>query len=135
MSEAGAPGQGPGRGASKGGPDAVERVLAAVGLVPTGRVVSYGDIGAIVGVGPRQIGAIMRDHGSVVPWWRVVSHDGVLVPLEKARARWAAEGIVVRPDGRGCRMRDFRADVAELATEFRLLALARGWGMVDSSTT
>lgn len=99
--------------------DAVARVLAVVALIPAGRVASYGDVGAIAGVGPRQVGAIMREHGSAVPWWRVVGHDGVLQPLAKARPRWAAEGIEVRPDGKGCRMRDFRADVGELAAEYR----------------
>ena len=98
-----------------------------------GQVVSYGDIGAMAGVGPRRVGAIMRDHGSSVPWWRVVSHDGVLVPLASARGHWAAEGIAVRPDGRGCRMATFRADVADLATEFRVLAAEHGWSMVESS--
>lgn len=113
---------------------AVDRVLAAVSLVPPGRVVSYGNIGALTGVGPRQVGAIMREHGASVPWWRVVSHDGTLAPLEKARDHWAAEGIEVRPDGRGCRMRSFRADMAALAEDYLTLALGRGWDIVDPST-
>lgn len=104
---------------------AVRRVLLAVALVPTGRVACYGDIGAITGVGPRRVGAIMRDHGDGVPWWRIVSHDGTLAPLAKARPHWAEEGIAVRPDGRGCRMREFRADVAALADDYRF-AVADG---------
>ncbi len=115
-------------------PPAAERVLAAVSLVPPGRVVSYGDIGALTGVGPRQVGAIMREHGASVAWWRVVSHDGTLAPLAKARDHWAAEGIVVRPDGRGCRMRTHRADLAGLAGEYFLLAGERGWDIVETST-
>jgi len=112
-----------------GQPDAVARVMLAASLVPPGRVASYGDMGALTGVGPRQVGAIMREHGASAPWWRVVGHDGVLVPLEKARPRWAEEGIVVRPDGRGCRMRAFRADLAELAAEYRFAAAERGWSV------
>lgn len=108
-------------------PDAaVRRVLLAVGLVPPGRVASYGDIGAITGVGPRQVGAIMRDHGDRAPWWRIVAHDGSLAPVAKALPHWAAEGIVVRPDGRGCRMREFRADVAALADDYRVAVADAG---------
>ena len=44
-------------------PGPVERVLLAVAQVPPGRVASYGDIGALAGVGPRQVGAIMREAG------------------------------------------------------------------------
>ena len=35
-----------------------ERVLRAVELVPAGRVVSYGDLAALVGTGPRGMGAV-----------------------------------------------------------------------------
>ena len=104
----------------------MDRVLLAVAQVPPGRVASYGDIGALTGVGPRQVGAIMRDHGDAVPWWRVVAHDGVLVPLEKARAAWAAEGIEVRAHGRGCRIRVFRADLAALADDYRVALVESG---------
>lgn len=103
-----------------------DRVLLAVGLVPPGRVASYGDIAAIVGIGPRQVGAVMRGCGPGVPWWRIVGHDGVLAPLAAAREHWAREGIQVRPDGRGCRMRAYRADLAELADEYRFALAERG---------
>jgi methylated-DNA-protein-cysteine methyltransferase related protein len=33
-----------------------ELVLRAVELVPPGRVVSYGDLGHVVGTGPRRVG-------------------------------------------------------------------------------
>lgn len=98
----------------------IERVRLAVEQVPPGRVASYGDIGAIVGVGARQVGAIMRDHSDGVPWWRIVSHDGVLHPLAKALPHWEAEGIEVRPDRRGCRMRDYRADLIQLAVDYQV---------------
>ncbi|MFT3875962.1 MAG: MGMT family protein [Propioniciclava sp.] len=106
--------------------DARGRVLLAAGLVPVGRVASYGDLARIVGIGPRQVGAIMATCGPGVPWWRIVGHDGVLAPLEKARPHWEREGIEVRPDGRGCRMRVYRADIAELADEYRFALAERG---------
>lgn len=34
-------------------------VGVVVGLVPPGHVVSYGDIAELIGIGPRQVGAIM----------------------------------------------------------------------------
>lgn len=120
-----------GSGGSSGGrpdaPDAVARVLLAAAQVPPGRVASYGTIGALAGVGPRQVGAIMREHGDSVAWWRIVGHDGVLAPLAKARPHWAEEGIVVRPDGRGCRMAVHRADLAQLAEDYRFACAERGW--------
>ncbi len=83
---------------------AVDRVLLAVAAIPWGRVATYGDVGRAVGVTPRRVGWIMARHGSSVPWWRVVSRDGVLPAelLAQARDHWDAEGIPVAPDGRGC---------------------------------
>ena len=74
---------------------AVQRVLTAVDDVPAGRVASYGDIGRVAGVGPRQVGAILRDRGHEVAWWRVVSAAGELPPHLRAEAtvHWDAEGI------------------------------------------
>ncbi|WP_432940267.1 MGMT family protein [Kribbella sp. CA-253562] len=56
----------------------VEAVLQAVESIPPGRVATYGDIAAYVGQGgPRQVGAIMREYGGGVPWWRVIRASGV----------------------------------------------------------
>jgi len=97
----------------------VERVLRAVELVPPGQVVSYGDIAALVGTGPRQVGSIMRLYGSNVTWWRVTNASGDFPAAlrQRAFAHWAEEGIPVRADGRGCRIRDHRVDLRWLATE------------------
>lgn len=97
----------------------VERVLRAVEQVPPGRVVSYGDLAALVGTGPRQVGRIMRHWGGNVAWWRVTSRDGTLSGelLDRARPHWTAEGIQVRPDGRGCRFTAYRADLGRLAAD------------------
>jgi methylated-DNA-protein-cysteine methyltransferase-like protein len=56
----------------------VEAVLTAVESIPPGRVATYGDIAAYVGQGgPRQIGAVMREYGGGVPWWRVIRASGI----------------------------------------------------------
>jgi methylated-DNA-protein-cysteine methyltransferase related protein len=56
----------------------VEAVLQAVESIPPGRVATYGDIAAYVGQGgPRQVGAVMREYGGGVPWWRVIRASGI----------------------------------------------------------
>jgi methylated-DNA-protein-cysteine methyltransferase related protein len=98
----------------------VERVLRAVEQVPRGRLVAYGDIAALVGVGPRQVGAVMRRWGGNVTWWRVTNADGDLpVHLrEESRVLWAEEGILMKRNGRGARMDDYRADLSALAADW-----------------
>ena len=97
----------------------VERVLRVVEAIPAGQVAAYGEIGQIVGVGPRLVGRILRTWGSGVPWWRVTSASGDHPLLERARPHWEAEGIEVAPHGRGCRMARFGADLAELRERAR----------------
>jgi len=107
----------------------VERVLRAVEQVPPGRVVSYGDLGALVGVGPRLVGRVMSTYGSNVTWWRVTNAYGDLpAPLmDEVRERWAAEGILLKRNGRGCRIADHRADLARLLVDYeRATADLRG---------
>lgn len=91
----------------------VERVLRCVEAVPPGRVVSYGDVAERLGMGPRQVGSVMRHWGSNVAWWRVTNHAGDLPAplLARARPHWDAEGIAVKPNGLGCRIADHRFDL------------------------
>lgn len=98
-----------------------EHVLRAVEQIPAGRVASYGDIAALVGIGPRHVGNVLRRLGSDVPWWRVVSRDGDFGGdlLTRARPQWAAEGIAVKPNGLGCRIADHRADLPALHSAYR----------------
>ncbi len=100
----------------------IERVLTLVELVPRGRVVSYGDLGAIVGIGPRQVGSFMSHHSDGLPWWRVTNASGDLPRdlLDRARPHWADEGILVKRNGLGCRIADHRADLEALATAYRV---------------
>ena len=92
----------------------VERVLRVVELVPPGRVVAYGEVGAIAGVGPRLVGRIMREWGSGVPWWRVTSASGDHPLLGRALPHWQQEGIEVKPNGLGCRMKEYGVDLEVL---------------------
>ena len=98
----------------------VERVLRAVELVPPGRVVTYGELGELVGLGPRQVGAVMRLHGSGVPWWRVTSASGDLPPYlhDAARPHWLEEGICWKSNRRGCRIDTHRCDLRRLADDY-----------------
>jgi methylated-DNA-protein-cysteine methyltransferase related protein len=38
--------------------------------------------------------------------------------MDEVRERWAAEGILLRPNGRGCRIADHRADLAALSSAY-----------------
>lgn len=81
--------------------DYVEAVLAAVELIPEGKVASYGDIAEQVGHGgPRQVGRIMSLFGSAVCWWRVVRADGrpALGHEEEALALLRAENVPLQGD-------------------------------------
>lgn len=95
----------------------VERVLRVVEAIPPGRVAAYGEVGAIVGVGPRLVGRIMGTWGSSVPWWRVTNASGDHPLLARALPHWQEEGITVKPNGLGCRMSDFGTDLEQLRAE------------------
>ena len=79
------------------------RVLAAVALLPEGRVATYGGVGKRLGLGPRRVAAALAsltDEESVsLPWHRVVGAGGLLRTAGKAARRQAmrlrAEGIWV----------------------------------------
>ncbi len=57
--------------------DQVERVRALVAAIPSGRVVTYGDIAAAAGLSsPRIVGWVMRTDSSDLPWHRVITASG-----------------------------------------------------------
>jgi methylated-DNA-protein-cysteine methyltransferase-like protein len=76
--------------------DAVVAVLAAI---PRGEVLSYGEVAAEAGYpgAARAVGNLLQSTDLEVPWWRVVTADGRLVPgHEKVHAaRLRAEGVSV----------------------------------------
>ena len=96
----------------------VEKVLRAVELVPRGSVITYGDLGALVGIPARQVGRVLAEWGSGVPWWRVVNAAGDLPShlTPSAHPHWAVEGIGLKRSRRGCRLDPHRADLALLMT-------------------
>ncbi|KRF30682.1 MGMT family protein [Nocardioides sp. Soil805] len=98
-----------------------ELVLRAVELVPRGRVVSYGDLGRVVGIGPRRVGSVLSRHGGGVTWWRVTNAAGEFPSdlLHEAVPHWHEEGIALKHSGRGCRIDVHRADLAELELRWR----------------
>ncbi|NHN55346.1 cysteine methyltransferase [Calidifontibacter sp. DB0510] len=96
-----------------------EQVHTIARLVPPGRVVSYGDIAGMLLINPRQVGQIMAASRpeDELPWWRITSSYGDLPRhlRDEGFAIWAEEGITVKPNELGCRIKDFRADLAEVA--------------------
>ena len=79
------------------GSDLVLAVAELVESVPPGRVVTYGDIAAVLGTGPRQVASVMSKGVVAGPWWRVVRSDGTLPPQlwDRAGAHYEAEGTDV----------------------------------------
>ncbi len=58
------------------------RVLAVVAATRPGEVLTYGEVAAEAGApgAARAVGRILARHGTEVPWWRVVTSCGRLVP-------------------------------------------------------
>lgn len=84
----------------------VDRVRRVVAAIRPGEVVTYGEVAEEAGSpgAARAVGNVMaRSHG--LPWWRVVTSTGRLVPgheLEQAR-RLRGEGVALR-NGRVVRL-------------------------------
>lgn len=82
-----------------GGRTFAERVYSIVEGLAEGEVATYGEIAADAGRpgAARAVGRILA-HSDGLPWWRVVTKEGRLVPgLEEEHARrLAREGLAVR---------------------------------------
>lgn len=83
--------------------DLVEAVLTVVEGIPPGRVMAYGEVAAVVTdtvgpIGPRRVGAIMREYGGAVPWYRVLHADGSVAAqvADEQAELLAAEGVPMR---------------------------------------
>lgn len=74
-------------------------VIAVVARIPLGSVVTYGEVAEEAGYpgAARAVGNVLRRAGGL-PWWRVVTATGRLVPgIEPEHAqRLRAEGVPVR---------------------------------------
>jgi alkylated DNA nucleotide flippase Atl1 len=88
-----------------------ERVRRVVEALPEGTWTSYGDLAELIGTGPRQVGAYMRD-GNVARAYRVLTAGGTV----SEGFRWAdgrtgrdvpellrADGVTVNAKGRADR--------------------------------
>lgn len=75
-------------------------IYRLVRRIPRGSVLSYGEVGRIVGTGPRQVAAAMRNCPAGLPWHRVVGSGGkIRTPGEAAwtqRERLISEGVRFR---------------------------------------
>jgi methylated-DNA-protein-cysteine methyltransferase related protein len=103
------------------------RVLALVEKIPSGHVLSYGDVAAYVGAPtPREVGDVLQREGHDVPWWRVLRTDGSCAPhlRERQFALLAAEGTPLSPAGDVIDMSRARwAEGAPAAREGKQLSL------------
>ncbi len=83
------------------------RVYATVRAIPSGRVATYGQVAALLGVsrGARAVGWALRvldpHQAAVVPWHRVVGAGGRISPRPgggpvEQRRRLRAEGVRIR---------------------------------------
>lgn len=87
-----------------------ESVVRVVASSRPGEVLTYGEVAAEAGRpgAARAVGRVLRDHPEKLPWWRVVTATGRLVPgleVEHAR-RLRAEGVALSRTGRVSRPRD-----------------------------
>ena len=85
-----------------------EAVLAVVAAIPPGRVMTYGDVAAVLGSrAARAVGNVMSWYGSDVPWWRVIRASGRPAAGHEDRAleHFRAEQTpLVTTDGGGYRV-------------------------------
>jgi alkylated DNA nucleotide flippase Atl1 len=93
--------------------DYAEAVLDVVRRIPSGRVLSYGDVAEYLEEGgPRAVGRVMATRGSGVPWWRVLRADGSVVPelADRAFEHYRVEGTPLRRGGARVDMASARWD-------------------------
>ena len=78
--------------------DVDEAVFDVVDSIPAGRVSTYGDIGKLIGIGPRRVARALSSGGGAVPWYRVVRADGTAAEPVRVEqlGLLAAEGVPVR---------------------------------------
>ena len=85
-----------------------ERVFEIVRRIPTGRVMTYGQLAEILGQGytARTVGFVMHSADETVPWQRVINAQGacstgrVIVPPDLQQRMLASEGVEFNAKGR-----------------------------------
>lgn len=75
------------------------RVVAVIAATRPGEVVTYGEVAAEAGYpgAARAVGRVLRGSGGTLPWWRVVTASGRLVPGHESdhADRLEREGVAV----------------------------------------
>jgi alkylated DNA nucleotide flippase Atl1 len=85
--------------------DLAAKVLAVVRRIPSGRVLTYGDVAALSesDATARDVGQVLLRHGEAtdVPWWRVLRADGTPPPhlLDRQLTLLRSEGTPLAPSG------------------------------------
>lgn len=93
---------------SKNDNDYRERVFQIVRMIPSGKVMTYGQIAEILGEGytPRTVGFVMHSSDDSTPWHRVInaqggcSTRGLVLPHDKQQRMLEAEGVSFNKLGR-----------------------------------
>jgi methylated-DNA-protein-cysteine methyltransferase-like protein len=91
-----------------------ERVFRVVRMIPSGRVMTYGQIAEILGEGytPRTVGFVMHSSNDKTPWHRVInaqggcSTRGLVLPHDKQQRMLEAEGVSFNERGR-CELKEY----------------------------
>jgi methylated-DNA-protein-cysteine methyltransferase-like protein len=91
-----------------------ERVYKIVRHIPSGRVMTYGQISELLGEGytPRTVGFCMHSSPEDVPWHRVLNAQGktstgkIVLPHDKQQLMLEYEGVVFDQNGR-CDLQKF----------------------------
>lgn len=95
-------------------PDPHERTREVIARVPAGQVATYGDIAAVAGLrSPRQVGWILREDGSDLPWHRILRADGSPAPQLRAEQLELLRTEGVLADGHRVSLRRYRWDPGE----------------------
>ncbi len=85
-----------------------ERDYRIVRAIPSGRVMTYGQLAEILGDGytPRTVGFVMHGSDGGTPWHRVINAQGacsterIALPSDKQQRMLAAEGVEFNQRGR-----------------------------------
>lgn len=89
------------------------KVIKAVGLIPPGKVASYGQIALLMGAprAARQVGWILRQIGAEtnIPWWRVINQKGRISIDGNLHADRELQRKLLEADG--IEVNDFQVDM------------------------
>jgi methylated-DNA-protein-cysteine methyltransferase-like protein len=92
-----------------------ERVFEIVRQIPSGRVMTYGQIAEILGDNytPRTVGFVMNSATEDVPWQRVINAQGacstghIILPVNLQQQMLESEGVVFNEKQR-CDLKKYR---------------------------